>query len=171
MTAAFVGVGSNIEPEVHVVEGLRRLGAAVRLAAVSTFYRTAPVGAPGTPWFANGVVRVETELGPRALQFEVLRGIEAGLGRVRGPDRNAPRTLDLDLLLLGEAVVSEADFRLPAPELYERAFVALPLLELAPGLVLPGDGRSLAEVSSGMSAAGMEPLAELTRRVRTEVLG
>ena len=171
MTTAFVGVGSNIEPEVNVVEGLRRLGAATRLAAVSTFYRTAPLGAPGAPAFANGVVRVETELEPRALQFEVLRGIEAVLGRVRGADRNAPRELDLDLLLWGEAVVCEPDFRLPAPELLERAFVALPLLELAPGLVLPGDGRSLAEVSSGMSAAGMEPLAALTRRLRTEVLG
>lgn len=171
MTAAFVGVGSNIGPEVHVVEGLRRLGVVVRLAAVSTFYRTAPLGAPGAPAFANGVVRVETELGPRALQFEVLRGIEAGLGRVRGSDRNAPRTLDLDLLLWGEAVVCEPDFRLPAPELLERAFVALPLLELAPGLVLPGDGRSLAEVARGMTTGGMEPLPELTRRLRMEVLG
>jgi 2-amino-4-hydroxy-6-hydroxymethyldihydropteridine diphosphokinase len=171
MTEAFVGVGSNVDPETNVVEGLRRLGAATRLLAVSTFYRTAPLGAPGTPPFANGVVRIETELEPRELQLGLLRGIEGALGRVRGPDRNAPRTLDLDLLLHGDAVVREPDLALPAPELLERPFVALPLLELAPGLRLPGDGRTLADVTRGMSAAGMEPLPELTRRLRAEVPG
>lgn len=166
-----MGVGSNLAPDVNVEEGLRLLGAATRLLGVSTFYRTAPLGAPGAPWFANGVVRVETELAPRELQFEVLRGIEAALGRVRGADRNAPRELDLDLLLHGDAVVDEPNLVLPAPEIRERRFVALPLWELAPGLVLPGGGGALAEVVRGMSTAGLEPLAELTRRLRTEVAG
>ncbi|NMC68860.1 MAG: 2-amino-4-hydroxy-6-hydroxymethyldihydropteridine diphosphokinase [Myxococcales bacterium] len=170
MTEAFVGVGSNLDPETNVVEGLRRLAAATRLRGVSTFYRTAPIGSPGSPPFANGAVRIETDLPPRALQFDVLRAIEAAVGRVRQADRNAPRTLDLDLLLCGDAVVRDADFRLPAPELLERPFVALPVLELAPELRLPGDGRALADLVRGMSRAGMEPLPELTRRARAEVL-
>lgn len=171
MTEAFVGVGSNVDPETNVPEGLRRLGAATRLLGVSTFYRTAPIGSPGSPFFVNGVVRIETDLAPRVLQFEVLRGIEAAAGRVRSADRNAPRTLDLDLLVCGDAVVREADFVLPAPELFERPFVAWPLFELAPDLRLPGDGRRLGEVAGEMSREGMEPLPELTRRLRAEVLG
>lgn len=83
MTEAFVGVGSNLDPETNVVEGLRRLAAATRLRGVSTFYRTAPIGSPGSPPFANGAVRIETDLPPRALQFDVLRAIEAAVGRVR----------------------------------------------------------------------------------------
>jgi 2-amino-4-hydroxy-6-hydroxymethyldihydropteridine diphosphokinase len=169
MTTAFVGVGSNLSPEANIPAAQRRLAERVRVTGVSTFYRTPPVGAPGTPPFVNGVWRIETELGPRALKGEVLRTIEAELGRRRTEDRYAPRPIDLDVLVHGDAVLDEEGLRVPDPDVRRRPFVAFPLWELAPDLVLPDDGRRLAEVVAGMSREGMEPLGELTRLLRVEV--
>ncbi|MBI5947402.1 MAG: 2-amino-4-hydroxy-6-hydroxymethyldihydropteridine diphosphokinase [Chloroflexi bacterium] len=169
MTVAYVGVGSNIEPERNVREALRRLARRVRVTGVSTFYRTVPLGAPGTPAFVNGVWCIETALDAFGLRRDVLRGIEEELGRRRTGDRNAPRPIDLDVLLYGELVVEEGGLRLPDPGIRTRAFVGYPLLELAPELVLPGDGRRLAEVVGGMTREGMEPLGVLTEELRREV--
>jgi 2-amino-4-hydroxy-6-hydroxymethyldihydropteridine diphosphokinase len=168
MTVAFVGVGSNVDPESNVMEALRRLFARERVTGVSTFYRTAPLGAPGSPPFVNGVWRVETALGPRELKRVALRAVEDELGRRRTADRYAPRTIDLDLLVHGDAVVREPDLEVPDPELLVRPFAAWPLWELAPELVVPGSGRRLADVVAGLSREGMEPLPELTRRLRVE---
>ena len=169
MTTAFVGVGSNIEPEANIPAALRRLARRVRVTGVSTFYRTPPLGAPGTPPFVNGVCRIETEIGARSLQGEVLRPIEEALGRRRTADRYAPRPIDLDVLVHGGAVLDEEGLRVPDPDVRSRPFVAFPLWELAPDLVLPDDGRRLAEVVAGLSCEGMEPLGELTRLLRVEV--
>ncbi|MBI5486383.1 MAG: 2-amino-4-hydroxy-6-hydroxymethyldihydropteridine diphosphokinase [Deltaproteobacteria bacterium] len=169
MTVVFVGVGSNIEPERNVPEAQRRLARRVQVTGVSTFYRTMPLGAPGTPRFVNGVWRIETALGVRFLRSDVLRGIEEELGRRRTSDRNAPRPIDLDVLVYGDAVVEEEGLRLPDPAIWARPFVAYPLWELAPELVLPGDGRRLAEVVAGMSREGLEPLGELTGLLKAEV--
>ena len=169
MTVAYVGVGSNVDPEANVPAALRRLARRVRVTGSSTFYRTAALRAPGTPDFVNGVWRVETELGPRELKFEVLRPIEEELGRRRTADTYAPRTIDLDVLLCGAAVVREPDLTLPDPDILERPFVAVPLWELAPDLTLPGSGRRLADVVEAMSKVGMEPWPELTRRLQVEV--
>jgi len=171
VTTAYVGVGSNVDPEANVPEALRRLARQARVTGVSTFYRTAALRAPGAPDFANGVWRVETELGPRALKFDVLRAIEEELGRRRTADGYAPRTIDLDVLLCGAAVVREPDLVLPDPEIVVRPFVAVPLWELEPGLVLPGSGRRLAEVVGAMSRTGLEPWPALTERLRAEVAG
>ena len=171
MTVAYVGVGSNVDPEANVPAALRRLTRRVRVTGSSTFYRTAALRAPGTPPFANGVWRVETELGPHELKFGALRPIEEELGRKRTADEYAPRTIDLDVLLHGAAVVREPDLTLPDPDILERPFVAVPLWELAPDLALPGSGRRLADVVGAMSKAGLEPWPELTRRLQAEVAG
>jgi len=169
MTVAYVGVGSNIEPERNVPEAQRRIALRVRLTGVSTFYRTAPVGAPGAPSFVNGVWRIETALGARALRSDVLRGIEEDLGRRRTADRSAPRPIDLDVLLHGERVVEEDGLRLPDPDVWTRPFVAIPLWELAPELVLPGVGGRLGVGVGGLSRVGLEPLGELTGLLKAEV--
>jgi 2-amino-4-hydroxy-6-hydroxymethyldihydropteridine diphosphokinase len=169
MTVAYVGVGSNVDPEFNVLEALRRLAARVRVTGVSTFYRTAPLGAPGSPAFVNGVWRAETELGPRELKLGALRVVEDELGRRRSGDRNAPRTIDLDLLVHGDEVVREPGLEVPDPELLVRPFAAWPLWELAPELVVPGSGRRLADAVQELARGGMEPLPELTRRLRVEV--
>ncbi|HEY3398003.1 MAG TPA: 2-amino-4-hydroxy-6-hydroxymethyldihydropteridine diphosphokinase [Armatimonadota bacterium] len=169
MARVFVAVGSNLEPERHVPEGLRRLSARVPLVAISTFYRTEPEGRPEQPAFYNGVVEVATDLSPRELKFDVLREIERQTGRVRAADRYAARTLDLDLLLYGDQQVQEPDLVLPDPDLARRAFLAAPLAELAPELVVPGDGRTTAQIAAA-APGRLESLPEFTARLRKEII-
>lgn len=163
MARVFVGVGSSVDPHRHVRSALARLDAAVGVVRVSTFYATPALERPSDPPFVNGVVEVGDRL-PPALLGEALRGIEAVEGRRRGGDRWAPRTLDLDLLLHGDAVSIAP--RLPHPDVTRRRFVALPLLELAPDLVLPGSGLRLAAVAAALPPFPMEALAGLTRALR-----
>jgi 2-amino-4-hydroxy-6-hydroxymethyldihydropteridine diphosphokinase len=168
MTRAFVGLGSNIDPEENILRAFRLLLGRCRVVAVSTLYRTQAIPATPPP-FINGVVEIETQLGPRDVKFGVLREVESRLGRLRSRDKNAPRTIDCDLLLHGDAVVREGDLVLPAPEVFERAFVARPLLELAPSLVLPGVGTALADVVAALPPHPMSPLDVLTSTLRREL--
>jgi len=163
---AFVAVGSNVDPEHNVADALERLGRRQRIVAVSSFYRTPALGAPGSPDFLNGVVEIETWLEPLALKREILLQIESELGRERSADRDAPRTIDLDLVLYGDLVSSEEGLVLPAPEIFERAFVALPLLELEPALVLPGTDGPLRELVHGLSSGEMVPAESFNASLR-----
>jgi len=163
---AFIAVGSNIDAERNVSAAIELLGRHVRIVAVSRFYQTPALGAPDSPDFLNGVVEIETELEPRELKRLVLLEVESGLGRERGAEKNAPRTIDLDLVLYGDLIWSEEGLVLPAPEILERAFVALPLLELEPELVLPGTGRPLRELVAGLSSSEMEPAELFNARLR-----
>ncbi len=163
MDRVFVGVGSSLSPAESVPRALERLDAAAGIVAVSTFHRTPALHRPADPPFANGVVEVRPDLGPAELRA-ARRAVEEGCGRRRGADRWAPRTIDLDLLLHGETV--SRDPPLPHPDVTQRRFVALPLLELCPDLVLPGGGPRLAAVAAGLPASPMEPLPELTRSLR-----
>jgi 2-amino-4-hydroxy-6-hydroxymethyldihydropteridine diphosphokinase len=163
---AFIAVGSNIDAERNVTSALELLGRRVRIVAVSRFYRTPALGAPGSPDFLNGAVEIETELEPRDLKRLVLLEVERELGRERGVEKNAPRTIDLDLVLHGGVVCSADGLELPAPEILERAFVALPLLELEPELVLPGTDRPLGELAAGLSSSEMVPAELFNARLR-----
>ena len=132
MTLAFVGLGANLgEARATVDRAIEHLAALPRtcLTARSSLYRSAPVDATG-PDFINAVVALETSLSPEALLVEMQR-IEQGAGRER-PYRNAPRTLDLDLLHHGDTRLNSSTLTLPHPRLAERAFVLLPLAEIAP---------------------------------------
>jgi 2-amino-4-hydroxy-6-hydroxymethyldihydropteridine diphosphokinase len=162
---AFVGIGSNVDPERHVRRALRLLGASGRLVGISTIYRTPSVGLRSQPDFFNGVVELETGLSPAALERE-LKEVERRLGRVRTEDKWAPRTIDLDLLLHEGADLSRAPVR-PGPELRERAFVAIPLAELAPDLVLP-DGARAIEAAALARPWPMEPLRDFTELLRED---
>jgi 2-amino-4-hydroxy-6-hydroxymethyldihydropteridine diphosphokinase len=142
---AFVAVGSNIDPLTHVRRALELLGERVSIAGVSAFYRTAAVDRPGEPDFANGVVKIHTARPPREVKFDVLRRIENELGRARGPDKSAPRTIDLDLILYGSMVIDKPDLHLPDPSIRTYPFVAVPLLELACDLILPDTHKPLAD--------------------------
>lgn len=137
---AFVGVGANLGDAPATVraalQALQRLPQS-RWVASSSLYRSAPLDAPG-PDFVNAVVELRTELGPQAL-LQHLQAIEQRFGRVRGA-RNAPRTLDLDLLLYGELCIDEPALTLPHPRAHLRGFVLRPLAELDPQLSLPGLG-------------------------------
>lgn len=148
---AFVALGSNLaEPEAQIQQAFAALAylPQTRLRAQSALYRSTPVGYAEQPDFINAVALLETELTAHDL-LQSLLGIERNFGRVRD-FRNAPRTLDLDLLLYGDMIFHEAGLTLPHPRMHERAFVLLPLLEIAPACVIPGKGKAadwLAHVS------------------------
>jgi dihydroneopterin aldolase/2-amino-4-hydroxy-6-hydroxymethyldihydropteridine diphosphokinase len=165
---AFVSLGSNLEPEDHLRQALRLLGAQVRLVALSTVYRTPPLGRPEQPDFFNAVAEVATDLPPRELRAR-LREIEARLGRVRTADKFAPRTIDLDLIVYENVQEDSADLHLPDPEIAARNFLAGPLAELAPDLRLPGSAATAAELAAALSREGLTPLPEYTRALQEEL--
>jgi 2-amino-4-hydroxy-6-hydroxymethyldihydropteridine diphosphokinase len=155
---AFVALGSNLDgPRDQVARGVLEIGALpqTRLLKRSSLYRTAPVGYLDQPDFINAVAMVETALAPHAL-LDGLLAIERRHGRVR-EFLNAPRTLDLDVLLYGELVLHEHGLTLPHPRMHERAFVLLPLAEIAPDLVIPGKGR-VADLLAGCHDQRLERL-------------
>ena len=143
MHTAFVALGSNLDdPETRVRRGIAALAELPqsKLAAASSLYRSAPVGAPGQPDYINAVAQIFTELAPQAL-LAALLAIESRFGRERS-FRNAPRTLDLDLLLYDLQRVDEPGLTVPHPRMHLRAFVLAPLLEIAPDCVIPGSGSA-----------------------------
>ena len=157
---AVVGIGANLGDAAgtvrQAIEALRPLAEDGPVRA-SSLYRTAPVDATG-PDFFNAVACFPSRRTPQALLRELL-AIEARFGRER-PFRHAPRTLDLDLLLLGDLVSSDPFVLLPHPRTHERAFVLAPLVELLPGAVIPGHGRAAdrwaaVRVQPGQDAPGI----------------
>ena len=160
-TRAYVALGANIgEPVAHLRAAVADLDAlpGTRVVARSSLYRSAPVGLVDQPDFINAVVAVDTALEALPL-LRTLLAIEARHGRVRSVP-NAPRTLDLDLLLYGEAVVGGAELTLPHPRMHERAFVLAPLAEIAPSLVIPGRGP----VAALLAACADQRIHPLTRQ-------
>jgi 2-amino-4-hydroxy-6-hydroxymethyldihydropteridine diphosphokinase len=169
VTRAYVAVGSNIDSERNLLAGLRALAQQVRVSAISTLYRTPPLERPDQEPFINGVVEVCTDLSPEGLQ-SILRAVESDRGRIRTADRHAARTLDLDLIAYDGLLRRGPKLTLPDPDVYRRAFVAVPLAELAPELILPDTGRRASDVAAGLDATHMTALPEYTRQVRTGVL-
>lgn len=144
MTAAYVALGSNLGDSYKLLhEAMVALDALPSTAVVaqSRLYRTPPWGVLDQPDFLNAVVRLETSLSPYDL-LDALLSIEAAAGRVREGERWGPRTLDLDLLHMDGIRLDQGRLILPHPRMAERAFVLLPLSELAPELLLP-DGSTV----------------------------
>ncbi len=142
---AYVALGANLgDPAATVAAAFEALASipGTRVDASSSLYRTAPVGLRNQPDFINAVARLQTVL-PAPELLEALFAIEGRFGRRRSVP-NAPRTLDLDLLLYGEAILGTPRLILPHPRLHERAFVLAPLLEIAPGISIPGRGSAAA---------------------------
>ncbi|MDO8959718.1 MAG: 2-amino-4-hydroxy-6-hydroxymethyldihydropteridine diphosphokinase [Rhodocyclaceae bacterium] len=139
---AYVALGANLgDPVATVRSAISALGelAGARLLTASSLYRTAPVGLANQPDFINAVAALEVA-GSADDFLAALFAIEAGFGRVRSL-KNAPRTLDLDLLLFGAERRIDPGLTLPHPRLAERAFVLVPLAEIAPALVIDGHGH------------------------------
>jgi 2-amino-4-hydroxy-6-hydroxymethyldihydropteridine diphosphokinase len=150
---AALGLGSNLgDRRAHLdraIEGLRAR-ADVEVVAVSRFRKTEPVGGPaGQPRYLNAVVLVETDLEPAAL-LAVAAELERAAGRVR-TERWGPRTLDVDVLLVGDRRVDAPGLTIPHPRLRERRFVLEPLAELAPDWVVPGGNETVEELFEGLS--------------------
>ncbi len=156
MTVAFVGLGSNVgQPARHVEEALLELDRLpdTRVVKRSSLYRTAPLGYADQPYFINAVAQLETGLSAERLLAE-LQGVEARHGRQRS-FANAPRTLDLDLLLYGSLEMHSEQLTLPHPRLHERGFVLKPLVEIAADATIPRRGAA-AELLAGCGDEGVE---------------
>jgi 2-amino-4-hydroxy-6-hydroxymethyldihydropteridine diphosphokinase len=162
----YIAVGSNIEPEANILRALDLLNEQVPIKSVSTFYRSEALDRPEQDFYLNGMVRGKAAVSARTLKFEVLRGVEAKLGRLRTADMYAARTIDLDVALYGMLVVKERDLTIPDPDIDKRSFLASPLLELAGDVPLPGCGRLLSEVAKSANAPALTVNTEFTRTLR-----
>jgi len=163
LETVFVALGANLDhPELQVEAGIRELAGLpqTRLVRRSSLYRSAPVGYRDQPDFVNAVAQIETGLGPRDL-LEALLAIELRRGRVRDFP-NAPRTLDLDIVLYGSLALHEPGLTIPHPRMHERAFVLLPLAEIARDTVVPGHG-CIADLVRNADVTGMVKLADVPK--------
>src|SRR6185295_4172908 len=152
---AYLGLGSNLgDRRSNLRSGLVGLDeAGLRILARSSVWETEPVLSPTSDWFLNMVVRVGAELSSPLDLLDVLLAVEDRLGRVRSVP-NAPRTIDLDLLLVDELSWSDERLVLPHPRMWDRAFVLAPLTELAPDLCNPRTGRKLGEERRRIQSGG-----------------
>jgi len=140
---AFIGLGSNLEdPRGQLLRAFAEIEVLpdTRLMARSSLYRSAPLGYPDQPEFVNAVAKIATALTPQAL-LQALLKIEHRHGRER-IFRNAPRTLDMDVLLYDDKQLHEHGLTIPHPQMHSRAFVLQPLLEIAPDCTIPGVGSA-----------------------------
>lgn len=158
----YIGLGSNLaEPRAQLrsaLEAIARLPQS-QLAAVSSFYRSEPLGPPDQPRYLNAVAALDTCLAPLAL-LDALQAIEQAQGRVRKDERWGPRTLDLDILLFGDQLLDTPRLTVPHYHLHARPFVLYPLAEVAPAELRLPDGRTLAALLAACPYQGLERLAD-----------
>jgi len=157
---AWVGLGGNLgDVQATLNEALMALDGLPQtsIRSQSAFYRSPPWGRTDQPAFINAVVELQTRLAPRVL-LDYLLEIESRFGRVRKPeDKWGPRKLDLDLLVFGDEQLNQPGMHVPHPRLSERAFVLVPMNEIAPRLDIPGHGV-VHELLAGVDATGIEAL-------------
>jgi 2-amino-4-hydroxy-6-hydroxymethyldihydropteridine diphosphokinase len=150
MSIAYIALGANLPspagpPAATLAAAVQRLSSLGNVKQQSSLYKTEPVGFADQPRFLNAVVALETELEARTLLNKLL-SLEKDFGRDRSAGiPNGPRTLDLDILLLNGLKLNEPGLELPHPRIAERAFVLVPLAEIAPQLLIPGSGRTVSE--------------------------
>jgi 2-amino-4-hydroxy-6-hydroxymethyldihydropteridine diphosphokinase len=155
---AFISLGSNISPEENLPLAIQRMHALGYILAVSRVYQNAAIERTDQPDFLNAAVKLETNHSAWELRT-LLRGIEAGLGRIRSENKFAPRTIDLDLCMLGKQRINDPQFTLPDPDLLRRPHLAVPMAELDPEFIHPETGETLQEI-----AQRLMPQAEMTVR-------
>ena len=164
---ALLSLGSNVEPLRYVPRALALLGARHEILAVSPWYRSPAVGGTGAqPEFLNLAVRVATDLGPRALR-EACRRTEDACDRRRVADRYAPRTMDIDVVLMGDLVLEFETWRLPDPQLASQAFVLVPCADVWPDALHPELLRTLATLCEDLEPdrrAALTPVTPLPAR-------
>lgn len=161
MTACYIGLGSNLaDPVRQIKSAIAALGKLpeTRLVKNSSLYRSQPLGRKDQPEYINAVVELETSLTALTL-LSHLQGIESAHGRTRAEERWASRTLDLDLLMYGNAQIFERGLRIPHPEIPNRNFVLCPLLEIQPDIEIPGLGPAKFLLEK-IGMAGLEKLSE-----------
>ena len=166
---AFISLGSNVEPETYLPRAAARLAKLGTVAAISQAYQNPALGPDPAPDFVNAVAAVDTAL----TAFEIrdrLRAIEAALGRRRTQDRFAPRSVDLDLLLLGAQLLDDPRLTLPDPALLTDAHLAVPLAEIAPDLRHPLNGERMAAIAARLrDTSSLTPRPDVTEELRRAI--
>ncbi len=162
LATVYISLGSNIDPLNNLRRAVELLGQHTTLHAVSHAYRTPPQGFTDQPDFLNAAVKITTQLDILTLKHEVLDWIERELKRVRDPNnKNAPRTIDLDISLWNDETVEYGDkpWRIPDPDILRFAHVALPLAEIAPAYLHPTEHITLTALSARFSAVHFEQIS------------
>jgi 2-amino-4-hydroxy-6-hydroxymethyldihydropteridine diphosphokinase len=164
MAVAYIALGSNLGDRRQVFsQAMDRLGRLGRVVSRSSLYETEPVGFRDQPAFLNAVVALETDLEPLVLLHDLL-AVERELGRDRSQSiPNRPRTLDLDLLLMGDSVIAAPELTLPHPALARRRFVLAPLVEIAPLLPHPVLNQTMAELLESLPDQGENRISAVCR--------
>ena len=160
MSTAYIALGSNLGDRARALStAVERLEALGKVLMRSSLYETEPVGYHHQPAFLNAVVALQTDLNPLSL-LRALLAIEAEMGRDRSRSvPKGPRTLDLDLLLMGDCVISGEELTLPHPALAQRRFVLAPLAEIAPQLQYPGSMQTIAQLLAQLPDQGENKVA------------
>lgn len=140
---------------------MRLLASRCKLVAVSPVYQTKPVGRTDQPDFLNAAALIETQLGPAELKAQVLQEIEDTLGRMRSADKNAPRTIDLDITLFNDQVLEIGHRHIPDPDLLRYPHIAVPMSDLAPEYVHPESGQTLSAVAESMPPVDLVPRPDI----------
>jgi 2-amino-4-hydroxy-6-hydroxymethyldihydropteridine diphosphokinase len=149
---AYLSLGSNVGArEDHLRDAITRLEAVGRVVSISSFYETEPVEFAGQPWFLNCAIALETTKTPEQLMVAILR-IEQEMGRRRTQSSKGPRTIDIDVLLMGSTVVNSPDLTIPHPAMHQRRFVLEPLSDIAPEVVHPVLHRTVRELRDALPA-------------------
>lgn len=159
MNTAYLSLGSNIEPATNMVRAVEMLAQATTLIAVSTVWESPPIGLLDQANFLNAAAIITTPLSAKALKTDILRQIERDLGRVWQADKNAPRPMDIDLMLFNQDIFQLDNRQIPDDEILSRPFVAIPLAELAPNYRHPQTEQTLQEI-----AARFTPITEGLQR-------
>ena len=142
----YIGLGANINPQQNILKSLDLLLETEKIKAISPFYRSAPAGGLKQADYINGVCRINTDICPRELKFNILRKIESRLGRIRSEDINTSRPIDLDILLYGKKIIREDDLTIPDPQISKYPFIFIPLLDLEPQIKIPPQNLKLKDV-------------------------
>jgi len=140
----YLGLGSNISPETNLPSALKRLRGMLQVEAVSRAWKTPAIGTVG-PDFLNAAIAIRTELSPDELKSQVIRKIENQMGRIRTEDKNAPRPIDIDILIFDEKLVES--------QIWSQVHLAVPLAELLPDYLHSGSGETLAQAARRLSSA------------------
>ena len=141
----YLGLGANLgDRQANLAQAVELLGQRLDIEKVSSIYETEPVGYEEQPPFLNAVCLTRTDIGPLQL-LSLVKGIEASMGRVPG-FTDGPRLIDIDIILYGDMVMMDPELTIPHPRMAQRAFVLIPLAEIAPGLVHPFSGESVEEM-------------------------
>ena len=150
MAIVYLCLGSNLgEREKNLIQALTLLSQKVTLEKVSSIYETEPIGYKEQPFFLNLVCQISTNLSPQKL-LHLAKAIENEMGRVPS-FLNAPRPMDIDILLYDDQIINTQDLTIPHPDMTERAFVLIPLVEIAPAVIQPQAGQTIAELAASVA--------------------